>query len=224
MIDILRAQVRAMLGVDLDDFPDQNDFSDPDNPKIGADQFLNEAYWELLDKFPFREKETTATFPTAEGTRFYKLPSTFEALREISIEDLTTGQHTPLERITQRQYETDYVNSTDNENTPTHYLREGDGIRLWPTPDDIYTLTIKYWTELTDLSDSSEPDIPRQWLEVLKFGAAWRGHFHFGNDSKALTARNTWTSLISAMTPTEAKEETDTHLGGLEVAGYDGEL
>lgn len=221
-LSVLRAQLRRLLGVDADDLPNVTDVSDPDNEVIGADQFLNEAYWEILDKFPFREKERTGTFPTTAGEKFYQTPSSFEALKLISIEDLETGQHTPLDRMTQRQYETDHIESTDAHSKPTHYLREKNGIRLWPTPDNVYTLTIKYLIELSDLSgDNATPETPRTWVEIVKYGAAWRGHLHFGNDAKAINAKAVWKSLVDSATPVESKEETDTHLGGVEAVGYD---
>lgn len=223
MIDLptLRAELRQLLGVDSDDLPDDTDIV---NNKVGANLLLNQSYWELLDKFPFREKEVSATFLTVAGTRYYQVPTSFEALRQLSIEDPNSQQHTPLERMTVYEYEQLFVNNDAARGQPTKYAREKDGIRLWRTPDAVYTLTLKYWTVLSDLSDSNAPQLPQSWDEIVLAGAVWRGFFHLGDHARMASSKAIHTSLINSAVPTEAKEESDTHLGGVEVAGLDGAL
>jgi len=220
-ISTLRVEVRSLLGVDDTDLPNDTVIT-PGSEKIGCDLLLNQSYWELLDKFQFREKERTATFPTVVGTRFYKISSSFEALQQLSIEDLDSAQHTPLERATQYEYESIFENTTDARGKPSKYLREGlGGIRLWPTPDKVYIITVKYWIELTDLSSTNiSPEIPRSWHEIVKFGAAWRGAAHLGDYAKVQMFGIIHNNLMKSATLPAAKEEQDTHTGGVEVLGY----
>jgi len=218
----LRAELRQLLGVDSDDLPDDTDLA---NNKVGANLLLNQAYWELLDKFPFREKEISATFLTVAGTRYYQIPSMFEALRQLSIEDVESQQHTVIERATVYEYETLFVNTSAEQGKPTKYVREKNGIRFWRTPDQVYTITIKYWAVLSDLSSGNPtPEIPQSWHEIILAGAVWRGFFHLGDHARMASSKAIHTSLINSAVPVEAKEEFDTHLGGVEVAGLDGDL
>lgn len=224
MIDLqtMRAALRQQLGVDSDDLPDDTDLV---NSKVGANLLLNQSYWELLDKFPFREKEQSGSFVLVIGTSFYEIPTLFEALRQLSIEDLNSGKHSVLDRATVYEYETLFTSNATAQAMPKKYAREKNGIRLWPIPDNTYTLTIKYFTNLSDLAvDADTPEMPRSWDEIVLYGAAWRGFLAFGDHAKMQSMKAIHTSLIASAVPTEAKEETDTHLGGVEVAGLDGDL
>lgn len=217
----LRVEIRGLLGVDETDLPNDTVVTSG-SEKVGLDLLLNQAYWEVLDKNHFREKEVTATFPTVAGTRFYKVPSSFEALQQLSIEDLDSGLHSPLERATEYEYESIFQNTTDSQGKPSKYLREGNGIRLWLTPDNAYTVTIKYWKELTDLSSTNlNPEIPRTWHEIIKYGAAWRGAAQLGDYAKVQMFMAIHGGLMKSAVTVEAKEEGDTHTGGVEVLGYD---
>ncbi len=208
MLDIqqLRDGLRKPLGVDIDDLPD-----------VDADLLLNTSYWELIDKFNFREKEVTATFPTEIGVIRYNMPEPFEALRQLSILNPDSRKHTTLERMTKYEYENFYVEGEDQYGYPEKYLREGCFARLWPTPDKVYTMTIKYWTTLADLANGQDPQIPQAWHEIIKYGAVWRGYIDLGDFARANQMKTHQISLIDSMAPVEAKEEFDTHTGGVEV-------
>lgn len=208
-IDSFRDEVRDHLGVDEDDLPNTQ-----------LDLLINRSYQWLLDEFKFRVEEKSVTFPTIEGERNYDLPSNFESLRGISIEHLTTMQHTSLDRMTNDEYELKYVNDSDEENYPTHYVREGLCIRLWPTPDDIYTMTLKYNKLLTDLSDDNPtPEIPKAWHEWILMGAVYRGHYKYGDIPRARSVQ-AWIEgeIVKAKRrkETESREEEDSHRSGLE--------
>lgn len=220
----LRRQLREHCGLIGDD---QSELPDTDtSDKTGADTYLNRSYWEILDKYKFRDKEVIASFPTVVGTAFYHIPSSFEALQNISIKDINTGQYTPLDRITTDVYNQIFIDTTDDYSKPEKYVRQGNGIRLWRTPDAIYTLKLLYWAELVDLSTGNpDPLIPREWHEVILFGALARALMGVSRDNLgAQVARGWQSSLINNMTLTEEKEKDDSHRAGLEVLGLDGDL
>ena len=220
VLDSLRRQLREHLGIVGDS---QDEIPDVDTPdKTGADTFLNRALWEVLDKYKFREKEVIGSFVTASGTSFYQIPSSFEALQGLSVEDLNTGQHIPLERISADVFEQEYVNRTDAQGKPEKYFRNGGGIKLWPTPDNIYTLKIYYWFELSDLSNTSPtPPIPRVWHEIILFGGVSRAFIGVLRDfDSARNARAFQAALIKDISPVEEKEKEDSHRSGLQPLGY----
>lgn len=205
-VQTLRDELREHLGVDDNDLPD-----------TAADLLLNRAYWHLIDIYQFREKEVTATFDTIIGTRSYDMPSPFEALRQLSILDQVTQKHKTLDKMTIFQYENSYIEGEDNYGVPTGYVREGCFARLFPTPDDIYTITIKYWTTLADLVAGNEPNIPQSWHEILLYGAVWRGWLRLGDYARSNQIKMYQASLINDAVPVESKEEFDTHNAGLDV-------
>ena len=210
-ITSLRTELRDHLGVDDNDMPDDE-----------ADLILNRAYWELLDKFPFREKETSGVFQTVIGTNLYGMPSPFDALRQLSIEDLNTLKHTPLKRMTIYEYEQLFNAQTTTQAKPWGYVREGCAARLFPTPDNIYNITIKYWTVLADLSDSNTtPPIPQVWHEIILYGGLWRAYMKLGDFARCNQTKAHQATLIDTVAPVEAKEEFDSHTAGVEVLGRD---
>lgn len=217
MIDLieLRDSLREHTGTDEDDMPDTK-----------ADLLLNRAYWEILDKFHFREKEVTATFDIVAGTRLYNMPDPFDALRLLSVLNPDTEQHMVLKRMTIQKYEELYNESEDEQDFPTHYVREACSARLWPTPDADYTATIKYWTTLADLVEGTNetPPIPQSWHEIILFGGVWRAFVSFGDYVRGNTAKAHQSALIESAVPVEAKEEYDSESAGIEVPGRTGQL
>jgi hypothetical protein len=195
---------------------DEDDLSDDD-----ATLQLNISYWEIIDKFPFREKEVRVTFPTVAGERAYNCPTPFEALRHLAILEEATNveseQHTPLDQMGHDPYEQKYNEAADNEGKPTHYVRDGCMIILYPTPDDVYTITMRYWTTLDDLSDSQNPNIPQSWHEIIYLGALWREFLDIGDHQRMASTIKVQERLINAAVPVEAKEEVNNPRAGLEV-------
>src|SRR5690349_23840355 len=101
----MRQRLRKALGLEPDDVSELSDDQ--------ADVFLNEAFWSIQDKFPFREKEKTVRFNTIAGTRSYDMPTPFDALISISVQDLTTNEFTKLKQMTMVEYENRYDSDDD---------------------------------------------------------------------------------------------------------------
>lgn len=206
-IQDLRNELRKGTGMDATDLPDAD-----------ADLYLNRSWWEIIDKFHFREKEVTTTFNTIAGTRLYNMPSPFEALRQLSILNSDTKEHSVLNRITIDVYEGKYDEDTDARGFPVEYVREGCAVRIWPTPDAVYVITQKYWTTLADLDNTnSTPSIPASWHEIIFFGALWRTFISVGDFPRANAAKQHQVSLVNSSVPVEAKEEVDSHRAGVSI-------
>lgn len=213
-LETLENELLAHLGLDASDFT--NGLSD-------VDLLLNRSWWDISDKFKFREKEASTTFVTVAGTRQYICadivsPSAFDSLRLLSIEDLVTFQHDPLLNMTLKVYEGLYINNTTEQAKPTNYIRDGGNIILYPTPDKVYTLTLYYRSTLSDLAVSGAP-IPESWHEIILYGALWRGFARLGDYNRLNGAKKQWASLIESSSPIEAKEASNNPMAGLEVPG-----
>lgn len=208
-ITTFRKKIRKPLGMEEDD---------PDLTDDECDEYNNLSYWEIQDKFPFREKEKTVRFDTVTGTRSYDLPKPVEALISLSVLDATDGQFHKLERMSTDEYENRYTINTFDQGIPTHYTRENCFTRLWPTPDDAYTLSLKRLITLEDLSELMQtPEIPRVWWEIIWYGGLWRALIDFGDLQRSSAIKSQQVSLINSTVPVQAKEERDSREAGVEV-------
>jgi hypothetical protein len=195
---------------------------DVDLPNAKLDSYLNKSFWEILDKLPFRVKEKTVTFQTAVGSALYSVPASFEAIRHLSIEDYNSFEHTDVDQMDPKVYEASYANRSDSYGKPTHYVRENNFIRLYPTPDNTYTLTLKYNAELADLSDTNQyPSVPRVWYEIIELGGLWRRFLSLNDYPRVSAVKNLQRDLLSTTTPIQAKEKMDNRHAGLEVIRED---
>jgi hypothetical protein len=127
--------------------------------------------------------------------------------------------------MTPWEYENIFVNNPDTseQDKPTKYTREANGIRLWRTPDQAYNLTIRYWTVLQGLNVQSNntPPLPQVWGEIILMGGIRRGFLRLGDYARAKAAQSEQDDMIQKRVLVVAKEAQDTHRGGLDVIGYD---
>lgn len=202
----LRDSLRKSTGEDITDLPDTE-----------ADLLLNRSFWEIIDKLPFREKEKTCTFVTVPGSALYAVPTNFEAIRTASIEIANTLEHVTLKLMTIQTYEDSYQNQTYAQAQPEWYLRENNYVRLFPTPDAIYTVTLKYNMSLSDLTPALAIPIQPVWHEIIEFGGTWRRFKELNDYGRMKEIRQLQRELIGGITPTEAKEKADTKFAGLSV-------
>lgn len=213
-IQQMRDKVRLITGEDSTDLDD-----------TAADVLLNQAWWEIIDKFPFREKERTDRFDMEIGRRDYPTPQPFEAIQTISVVTPEDGAHRRLERMTTTFYEENFREDTtvsnvvDQKGIPQRYFRRGDGMVVWPTPDKAYETVIYYLVTLADLEkgDVDFPVIPQVWHEIIYLGGTWRRLIELGDFARSREIKNHQIALINSTSPVEAKEEQDTHLGGVDL-------
>lgn len=200
----LRDELRVHLGVD-----------ELDLPNAEADLLLNRVWWDVADKNDFREKEKQFIFPTIAGTRDYLVSSvvaigdTFDAIRGLSIVNPNNDSHIPVEPMMESEYEGLFVNSVDREEMPTRYVRFGSTLRLWPTPDQVYSMVLRYWVTLPDLL-SGGPVIPQSWHEIILYGAVKRGYERTNSDlERASYFKQEYTDMLNNAVPVRAKEQKD---------------
>lgn len=193
------------------------------------DLYLNRAYWEIQNKFPFREKEAISTFDTVAGVRNYDVEFPVEAIKHIAIqerEDMGTNrQHYPLIQITRDQYEQRYREDEGQWSIPKKYVREDNIIKFFPTPNNIYQITIKRLIALNDLGSSSATDtsdVPQVWDEIIVLGGLWRACVDIGDLARSGWFKSMQAELINTIVPTEVKEDqSNSQLAHVEVPGLE---
>lgn len=190
---------------------------DQDLPEEDALELLNQSFYELLSKFPFREKEATTNWPTVAGIRTYDIPTNFEALTLLAIVDPVTLKHSPIDKWTDRKYEIEYSGNESLRSVPEAYYRENQKIVLHPTPDAIYTMVMKWLVSLSPLAPDVDASIPQEWHELILYGAIYRGFLEFGDTNRANTFSNMQAKILNTMVPVESKEEVDYHEASVEI-------
>lgn len=199
-------KIRKDTGIDI------NDLSDAD---ILLN--LNLSWWEVADKFEFREKEKSTSFSTVSGTILYNAPTPYEAIQGLYIEDNNSKQRTPLRFMEDFEYEQLFVNTSDARGVPTRYYRKNNQIGLWPTPDGSYTIYEDYLITLADLAVSAPP-IPQVWHEPIMFGGIYRCFLDVGDKVNGSYFRKEQADMINTTSPTKSKEEkTDMRWAGVSV-------
>ncbi len=212
---LLRQRVRRPLGIGGLDGSDQGKYDDDT-----VDEYLNFSYRALLEEHAFREKEIVATVPTVVGKRNYTMPNPHDGLRQIDILDPVSQEHKRLEPMSVAEYTNRWTEGTDAYAKPERYVRENCLFRLFPTPDAVYTLTVRYWGILADIaSNATSIDIPEIWIEPIIYGAVERAGFDLGNYPAASAASGLQKNRIERIPTIQPKEEEDWHEAGLEVKG-----
>lgn len=208
----LRSETLAHLGIDATDL----DLTGSAN----LDLLINRAWWDLLDRVDFKEKDKYTTFSTVAAQRDYSIQTIigsdiFDAIDVISITDPNSLDHEPLDSITNNWYEENYNEQTTQQAQPTSYFHWNGNLRLYPTPDVIYTINIYYKYILTDLS-AGNPAIPQGWHEGILYAAVARGHIRSRDYSSAGFMEGKSNQAMSRKT-TAGKDDTNNKFAGVQV-------
>lgn len=208
--DVLVDELREHLGVDIDD---------PVWSVPTLELLLNRALWEVMNKFNFRENESSYSFLTVIGQAEYDVPSSFEAMQGIGIQDVRSLQWTKLGRIDIAQYQDWLTGNTQDYAKPEKYFRRDDTITLWKTPDQVYNVQVYNLITIADIS--ADPivnlTIPQEWHEIILFGGLWRGYLKAGDMERSNQIKSQQVALINSTVPVQAKEETDSRDVGLSI-------
>jgi hypothetical protein len=129
-----------------------------------VNQFINNGYLNVVRRVNYYIDESTDDFPTITGTSLYPLPANFVKVR--SLHD--TGRDVEMVACGLRQIDQSY-NTTG---APAYYAMDGANLHLWPAPDNIYPLEIRYWKmPLALTADTDVPTIPPDYHSMLVYWA-----------------------------------------------------
>ena len=142
-------------------------------------QWINEAQRIVALRTSLRTQQDSETYATANGVAVETVPSDFARIIDIRNSD-TQDLLQPIEL---RQFD-DLPSSSGQ---PYYYVLIGSEITLYPTPDGIYPLVLRYWKMPADLSaDNDEPGIPERYHHLLVRFALMRA-YQRENDYEAAT-------------------------------------
>lgn len=193
------------------------DSTDLDNTE--ADLLLNTSWWEIADVFKFREKQTSRTFVTVAGTVSYAVAADHHATQIVSIKDNDSDKYTQLAPMSESEYENNFTDTTEARAKPTHVIRRGSNIILYPTPDEVYTVKELYDKSLADLASDPSVTVPQAWHEMIWIGAAFRRFLELGDLTKAYGYRKIQglPSIAETKEETQVKERGNTQFAAVQM-------
>ena len=142
-------------------------FTTPTFTDARINQLLNDAQNFVARRCNYWVNESSDSISTVSGTASYAWPSDLGRVREV----FGTDEHFALVPVGLRQID----RSLPANGRPYFYALDGGNIHLYPTPDNVYTLTLRYWAIPTAMSsDSDTPNLPTDWHHILWTYVVWK--------------------------------------------------
>jgi hypothetical protein len=113
------------------------------------------------DRFHFNEGEASAI--TTAGTPQYTLPLDYREADTFKI-SRADGSSYVLKPVTYQELNELDINQNNSWGEPTIYATYRDQLRLYPIPDQGYTLTLSYQKDLQEVSASSSSAATNDWF------------------------------------------------------------
>jgi hypothetical protein len=147
--------------------------------------WMRDAYINLTMSNRFPGTEETITLKTVQGKSVYNFPETVRAIEALTLyrPDGTV--------ITCETKDMKYIRRMNNVNqaAPSMWCEYGNQIHFRPVPDGKgpYTIVLDVWTKplINSPLDATLIVMPLDWLEVLDYETAARGHTEMQEEDKA---------------------------------------
>lgn len=207
-LDLLREDLRTHLGMD------SNDLDDTD-----ADRLLNRSWWAVSAQLRFKERESVTLMGLAAGEDLVTLPSFMDAIQRIVIipsSEADDGEYTPVEKIADWNMLELQNTNAELRGKPTVYSLRQQNIVFSPVADIDYTIRVKHLRTLSNIA-SSGPGVPREWHEVILWGAISRGFFARGDWNRGTASQNQQLAYMAGLDTQETKSQEDRVYSGFRV-------
>lgn len=154
-------------------------------------QYLNDGYGRACRMVDFWEGEATQDFSTVAGTASYPQPANLG--RDRSLRFTGTSQFGELQSVRLRTIDRAMAQS----GVPRAYAIDGANLHLWPTPDSVYTLELRYWALPSPLvADTDTPSLPSDFHDLLVYWALKRGYAAEDDPATAQYWEQQWTARL----------------------------
>ena len=194
------------------------DYLDRSDLDTRIDGWVNDTRLDLALKYNFRYLYAESTAPTTVGTARYALPADY-----LGHLVLWCGAK-KLMRVSQREFDeltlTDVdadasprqlpleggssVTTTSIAGPPDYYIERGMEVDLYPTPDAVYTLTLRYYAQPATWTVGSSTDSSYDYIttfhpEAVIWGVCLRGAMYLDDDQKKATFAAAYKSTVEEM-------------------------
>lgn len=149
------------------------------------DNWIKDSYIEIAYKVEFDEMKTTIIQDVGPDADFIAYPATTRAIKVITAYDDNGGvfSMSPTDIKMLRKYPI----TSSNDSSPGKYAVFGQNIFFRPKFDKTYHLYIDIWQKPTIAGTVNQTNlqVPDDWLEIIDYGAAMRGHAELLERDKA---------------------------------------
>jgi hypothetical protein len=168
--------------------------------------YINDTQNDVFNEYrlPFMQTSQNYTLATdtSDITDGSGLPTNY--VQAIDLILTTSGQESVLQYIDFTELDRMYPDPDDTTahpaNIPQYWYFYDDTIRVFPFPNQAYTVTLKYYKKPTALSsDSDVPEIPSQFEELLVVGAAYRVMQVKDNYDQAAILQNKYDEILQKL-------------------------
>ncbi len=191
------------------------DYLDRTDLTTKIQNWINDARKDIALKKKFDYLYEEATCSTSAGSARYALPADYLGHLVVWCGQKKLSRILPREadELTQSDIDADSISlylEVESGSTvlvndtgyapPDYYIDRGMEIELYPTPDDVYTLTLKYYAQPEDFTVNADYDfISTFHFEAIIWGAAWRGAMYLDDEVKKVTYKENYYNAIGEM-------------------------
>lgn len=130
-------------------------------------QYINDGMNLISRRVDYYIDEANQAIPTVQGTALYPWPADFARGRSV----FDTDRRIELESVSLRDMDR---SSSTTQGSPAYYTFTGANTRVYPAPDGVYNLELRYWKMPAPLvNDSDVPILPTDWHHLLWVYAVW---------------------------------------------------
>lgn len=146
-----------------------------------ADEFIDNLEAKITRRLRVGPMETTVTGACVADTPTVALPTGYIEMRSFTY-DITTDSPRKLEFITPEQGDALEYSSSGS---PMFYSVVGGAIRLYPTPDEAYAYTIRYFASFAPLSASNTTNsLLTNYPDLYLYGSLLEACGYSGDDGR----------------------------------------
>lgn len=137
---------------------------DPIQYSARCSQYLNDAQNLIARRVDYYVDEAVQTYATVSGQAAYPWPTNVGRLRSL----FDMNRNIEMQSASIRDIDRSGIAT----GAPYWYALTGNNFQLYPTPDNIYNLELRYWSiPPAMVNDTDTPSVPSDWAEMLWFYA-----------------------------------------------------
>lgn len=177
--------------------------------------YLNDAQNDVFNEYRLPFMEATQDYTLATGTADISngsgLPTNF--VQPISLILTSSGKERVIPIYDVREMDVmfpDYENNTSlPSGEPQAAYKYGQTIKVYPEPDQAYTVTLRYYKRPTLLSaDADIPSLPSEFEEMMVVGASYRVLQVKDNYDQAAILENKYKELLDKLVMKYTRNQT----------------
>jgi len=166
-------------------------------------EWVNDRQHTICREFNFHFTEIEQEAETVSGQRSYKFADIAPAYKEELKVDLKTSAgkwlHLKKSEVRDLEQRKQFKDTTET-GTPTHYYVWQDAFYLFPIPDKAYTLNLKYFSYLTDLSTGTDTNgLTIHYPNVLIYAATGEGFAYFEDNEATMKYETKYANELRKM-------------------------